>query len=754
MENFYLIIVIILFVLAISDLVVGVSNDAVNFLNSAIGSKSAPFRIIMIIAALGVLFGATFSNGMMEVARNGIMNPSAFTFENILIIFLAVMITDVLLLDLFNTYGLPTSTTVSVVFELLGASVGMAVIKISNSPEGLATLGSYINSGKTLAIITGILLSVAISFIVGVIIQYIARVIFSFNYKKPVKYFGSIWGGLAITGITYFILIKGAKGSSFINKEQMAWISDNTMLILGICFAGWTLILQFLNWLFNVNQLKVIVLFGTFALAMAFAGNDLVNFIGVPMAGYESFKVFSAQEGLSGSDFTMTALMESVKTPTGFLLVAGIVMVLALWFSKKARTVTQTELSLGNQDQTNERFASSALARSLVRIGVQLGKFFWALVPARFKPFLQSRFDDSAFKKQAKKDKGLSFDLVRASVNLSVASSLIAFATSHKLPLSTTYVTFMVAMSTSLADKAWGRESAVYRISGVITVIGGWFFTAFVAFTGAFLMALLMSWGGMIAVGLLIAIAIVAIYKTHTVHKKRVEDNKASEHEFWADEAVTGVKMLEKYNNRVALSIVATADLYEKTIEGLIDEKRKKLGKAEKEVRKLSKDIRLYKKNAHLLVSRLEGSDLADDGEYYFLMLDHLNDMVHYVENIAGPAFNHIDNNHEPLHKADADNLNDFLKEALKYIKKTRNCIATGKFDSPEEGAEMLKKLVDELSKMRKSHLKRFKSGNINTGVSLLYLDILAESRNLVLGISAMSRSARNFNITHPLLLK
>lgn len=754
MENFYLIIVIILFVLAISDLVVGVSNDAVNFLNSAIGSKSAPFRIIMIIAALGVLFGATFSNGMMEVARNGIMNPSAFTFENILIIFLAVMITDVLLLDLFNTYGLPTSTTVSVVFELLGASVGMAVIKISNSPEGLATLGSYINSGKTLAIITGILLSVAISFIVGVIIQYIARVIFSFNYKKPVKYFGSIWGGLAITGITYFILIKGAKGSSFISKEQIAWISDNSMLILGICFAGWTLILQLLNWLFNVNQLKVIVLFGTFALAMAFAGNDLVNFIGVPMAGYESFKVFSAQEGLSGSDFTMTALMESVKTPTGFLLVAGIVMVLALWFSKKARTVTQTELSLGNQDQTNERFASSALARSLVRIGVQLGKFFWALVPARFKPFLQSRFDDSAFKKQAKKDKGLSFDLVRASVNLAVASSLIAFATSHKLPLSTTYVTFMVAMSTSLADKAWGRESAVYRISGVITVIGGWFFTAFVAFTGAFLMALLMSWGGMIAVGLLIAIAIVAIYKTHTVHKKRVEDNKASEHEFWADEAVTGVKMLEKYNNRVALSIVATADLYEKTIEGLIDEKRKKLGKAEKEVRKLSKDIRLYKKNAHLLVSRLEGSDLADDGEYYFLMLDHLNDIVHYVENIAGPAFNHIDNNHEPLHKADADNLNDFLKEALKYIKKTRNCIATGKFDSPEEGAEMLKKLVDELSKMRKSHLKRFKSGNINTGVSLLYLDILAESRNLVLGISAMSRSARNFNITHPLLLK
>ena len=385
----------------------------------------------------------------------------------------------------------------------------------------------------------------------------------------------ALWGGLAITGITYFLLIKGAKGSAIISKEQLAWISENSVLILGICFAGWTLLLQILYWLFRVNVLKVIVLFGTFALAFAFAGNDLVNFIGVPMAGYESFKVFSAQNGLSGSEFNMSSLMESVKTPVGFLLAAGIVMVLALWFSKKARTVTKTELNLGNQDVINERFASSPVSRAVVRIGVQTGKFLWKLIPKRMQTFLESRFDDKAFKKKAKKDKGLSFDLVRASVNLAVSSSLIAFATSYKLPLSTTYVTFMVAMSTSLADRAWGRESAVYRISGVITVIGGWFFTAFVAFTGAFLIALLLSWGGPVAIIALVLLAIAFIYRTHILHKRREEVIKAAEVDFWGDDAITGKTVLTKYNNRIALSMIATADLYETAIESLIAEKRK-----------------------------------------------------------------------------------------------------------------------------------------------------------------------------------
>jgi len=743
MENFYLIIVIVLGVLAISDLVIGVSNDAVNFLNSAIGSKVAPFRIIMIIASLGVLIGATFSNGMMEVARNGIMNPGAFSFENILIIFLAVMITDVLLLDLFNTFGLPTSTTVSVVFELLGASVGLAVIRIRNSAEGLAALGQYINSERSLVIITGILLSVAISFIVGLVVQYIARIIFSFNFKKSIRYFGSLWGGMAITGITYFILIKGAKGSSFIDKEQLSWISENSALILGVCFSGWTLLLQLLYWLFRVNVLKVIVLFGTFALAMAFAGNDLVNFIGVPLAGYESYQVFHAQQMLAGNEFTMSALAESVKTPTGLLLLAGIVMVLALWFSRKARTVTRTELNLGNQDLINERFPSSPVSRAMVRIGVQFGSFMWKLIPNRIKDFLNDRFDDKSFTKQAKKDKGLSFDLVRASVNLAVSSSLIAFATSYKLPLSTTYVTFMVAMSTSLADRAWGRESAVYRISGVITVIGGWFFTAFVAFTGAFFMAIFLNKGGPVGLIILIAVAIFFIYRTHMLHKKREEVIKAADKDFWIDEHVPAVLALTKYNDRIAISLSAMADLYKSTIEGLIGEKRKKLAKADKEIRKLKKELITYKKNTHSLINRLQVSDLPDNGEYYFQMLDYLAEAAHSINYITEPSFKHVDNNHESLNTADANELKDYLHLAIRYFEKVRNRINSGNFSNPEKEDENLQDLYDALMRMRKNHLKRFRSDSVSSSVSLLYLDILTESKNLLYQIANLSKASR-----------
>lgn len=743
MENFYLIIVVILGILAISDLVVGVSNDAVNFLNSAIGSKAAPLRVILIIASIGVLVGATFSNGMMEVARNGIMNPTAFTFENILIIFLAVMVTDVLLLDLFNTFGLPTSTTVSVVFELLGASVGMAIVKIRASAEGLAGLGQYINSERSLVIITGILLSVAISFVVGLVVQYIARIIFSFNYKNTLRYFGALWGGLAITGITYFILIKGAKGSSFISKEQLAWITEHTLLILGICFAGWTLILQMLHWVFRVNVFKVIVLFGTFALAMAFAGNDLVNFIGVPLAGYESFRVFSAQQALAGSEFTMSALAESVRTPTGFLLLAGIIMVLALWFSKKARTVTRTEVNLGSQDLISERFASSPLSRSLVRIGVQFGSFLWRLVPGRLKTFLTERFDDKSFKKKAKKDKGVSFDLVRASVNLAVSSSLIAFATSYKLPLSTTYVTFMVAMSTSLADRAWGRESAVYRISGVITVIGGWFFTAFMAFTAALLFALFLSWGGIVAAGVLILIAIAFVYRTHVLHKKREAVIRSAEKDFWGDENISAEVALTKYNDRMAFSIAKISELYKASLEGLIGEKRKKLARADKDIRSLRKEIKTNKKNAHAMVYRLQGSELADDGEYYFKMLDLLGEAAHCLSYIAEPAFSHVDNNHDPLFKADAEDLKNFIPDAVRYFEKVQQRIAAGKIANPEKEEENLQALYEALEKMRKAHLKRLKSDSISSSISLLYLDILAESRNLVFHVANLSKTSR-----------
>jgi phosphate/sulfate permease len=747
MEHFYLVIVVILIILAVSDLIIGVSNDAVNFLNSAVGSKVAPFRIIMWIASVGILLGVTFSSGMMEVARNGIMNPSAFAFEDILIIFLAAMIADVLVLDLFNTFGLPTSTTVSIVFDLLGASVGMGIVKVKGSAGDLAGLGQYINSERSLLIITGILLSVAISFIVGLIIQYIVRTIFSFNYKNSIRYFGALWGGIAITGIIYFILIKGAKGSSVLSNEQIAWISGHSILILGICFAVLTVLLQLLYWLFRINILKVIVLFGTFALAMAFAGNDLVNFIGVPLAGYESYKVFMAQNALSGSEFTMTALKESIRTPAGFLLIAGIIMALALWFSRKARTVTRTELNLGNQDLINERFSSSPVARALVRVGIQFGKFIWKLYPRRFKDYLNERFDDKSFKKQVRKDKGLSFDLVRASVNLAVSSSLIAFATSYKLPLSTTYVTFMVAMSTSLADRAWGRESAVYRISGVVTVIAGWFVTAFVAFTIALLVAFFLSWGGPVSIIILVVIAVAFIYKTNLVHKKREEVIQLADKDFWGDENVSAEMALTKYNNRIAASLSDISELYKASIEGIIGEKRKKLAKADKEVHKLRKEIKLYKKNAHSLVYRLDSGDLVDDGEYYFQMLEYISEATHCINNITEPSFTHVDNNHGPLHAADADNLKEFMRDATKYINKVHHHLASGKTDNPEKENETVQDLFNALAKMQKSHLKRFKSGSISSTVSLLYLDILAESKNLISITSNLSKKLRTVNL-------
>ncbi|HJX71351.1 MAG TPA: inorganic phosphate transporter, partial [Bacteroidales bacterium] len=412
MDKFYLIIVIVLFALAISDLIVGVSNDAVNFLNSAIGSKTAPYRMIIWIASIGVLVGATFSSGMMEVARKGIFNPESFYFSEIMIICLAVMLTDVILLDLFNTFGLPTSTTVSIVFELLGAAVAMSLIKIKNTAYTMADMGNFINTERSLLIILGILLSIVFALSFGIIVQYLTRIVFTFNFKKTIRYFGSIWGGLAITAITYFILIKGAKGSSFLSDEKIEWITDNSTLIMGMSFAFWAILTQLLQWIFNVNVFKVIVLFGTFALAMAFAGNDMVNFIGVPLAGFESFKIYSAQQALGANELTMVSLKGQVDTPTSFLIIAGLIMVITLRFSKKARTVTRTEINLGNQDEINERFSSSGFARTIVRNWILASNFLKSIMPQSLLKIIDKRMDDKSFKKLARKDKGMSFDLV------------------------------------------------------------------------------------------------------------------------------------------------------------------------------------------------------------------------------------------------------------------------------------------------------------------------------------------------------
>ena len=746
METLYIVIVFVLFGLAISDLIVGVSNDAVNFLNSAIGSKAAPFRLIIAVAALGILLGATFSSGMMEVARKGIFHPENFYFSEIMIIFLAVMITDIILLDLFNTFGMPTSTTVSIVFELLGAAVAITVIKISHSAESFQDMGTYINSGRALLIISGILVSVIVAFTVGAFVQYFSRLLFSFNYEKTMKYVGAVWGGIAISFITYFIIVKGAKGSSFISADTLGWIQNNTALILLISFVGWTILMQLLYWLFKINILKVIVLVGTFALAMAFAGNDLVNFIGVPLAGYESFKVFSAAHGASAGTFAMSALQAQVKTPTLFLLVAGLIMVITLWISKKAKSVIKTTINLADQDSTDERFESSILARVVVRQSIQLGNVIHRIIPKPVNKFLENRFDPTFYKKTIKKDKSISFDLIRASVNLVVASVLIAFATSLKLPLSTTYVTFMVAMGTSLADGAWNRESAVYRITGVITVIGGWFFTALSAFTVAFLVALVINWGGIYAIISLIMLAIFFVYKTHGLHKKRTKNENAFENNLATDDSVNGDSVYASCNANILTTILALSELYKQTINGLIDEKHKKLKKALKETKDLNKNVKALKKNIQPTISKLGEEESVESGHYYVQIMDYLRETAHCMTFITQPVYEHVDNNHAPLKQFQSEDLRQFLEKLDPLFKQIIEMLTKSSYKTMEGITSKIFSLIDDITKMKKKQIKSIKKDSISTRTSLLYLDVLTESKNLLLYINNLLKASRDFS--------
>ena len=490
MDSIYLIIVIILLGLAVMDLVVGVSNDAVNFLNSSIGSKVAPLWLILTVASFGVLIGSLFSSGMMEVARSGVFYPEKLTFHAVMILFLAVMITDVVLLDVFNTFGLPTSTTVSLVFELLGSAVAVSLFTIWTNGSG--SLGQYINSGKALGIISGIFISIAIAFIVGSAIMYVSRLIFSFNYKKTFLFLGAIWGGIALTAITYFAIFKGLKGSVLISQDFLDFLNNSMGKAILYAFLGWTVLMAFLQFVFRVNILKVVVLAGTAALALAFAGNDLVNFIGVFMAGKDSFLI--AKDVVASGGSLDTLYMGDLNNPViaqwQWLFGAGVIMVLALWLSKKSRSVTETEVNLARKGEGVERFSSSALSRSIVHGAMNVSKAIDKSTPERVKVFLEKRFEPVPIENNA------SFDLIRASVNLTISALLISLGTSLKLPLSTTYVTFMVAMGTSLADRAWGRESAVYRINGVLTVVAGWLLTALIAFSASLLVGLFLMWGG------------------------------------------------------------------------------------------------------------------------------------------------------------------------------------------------------------------------------------------------------------------
>lgn len=738
MESFYLIILIILFLLAASDLVVGVANDAVNFLNSAIGSRVASMRVIMAVAAVGVLVGALFSSGMMEIARKGIFNPDQFYFSEVMIIFLAVMITDVLLLDLYNTFGLPTSTTVSLIFELLGASVAMASIKLIGDETGL-TLGQFINSTKALAIISGILVSVGIAFTFGVFIQYLARIIFTFNFKKNLKYYGALWGGLALTAMTYFLLIKGAKDASFMTDAMKEWIHTNTLLIMFYCFLGFTLLFQILYWLFKLNVLKVIVLVGLFSLAMAFAGNDLVNFIGVPVAGWNSYQIFFANPGNDPDTFLMTELAGKVPVPTIFLIISGLIMVTTLYLSKKSKNVTKTEVKLARQDEGDERFRSTWMSQVLVRSSLNANTILRKILPDRVIQGIEKRFEPHVSKNIIADPP--EFDLIRASVNLTVGSILIALGTSLKLPLSTTYVTFMVAMGTSLADKAWDRESAVYRISGVLIVIGGWFLTAFSAFTISFLMLYLFNYGGIIAILAMVVVAVYFLYRTNIHHNKRETSAKDERMEV---QNITDKNISEKSTANVLNNLKSVLTDFEKIIKGLDKESINDLKKAKYNITLISQRTKYLKDHIGIVVGKI-GDENLDAGYFYVQVLNYMHEMLHSIQHIIKPALDHLENNHKPLLKeqtAELKQLHSILKKLINLIIIS---IESNDFRTQSEIYAIQQEYLKLIDDLTKNQIKRVKGNQIGTRNSMLYLNMLNEGKNLALQVVNLFKSQRDF---------
>ncbi|MCF6342882.1 MAG: inorganic phosphate transporter [Bacteroidales bacterium] len=738
METIYLVIVVILFLLAASDLIVGVSNDAVNFLNSAIGSKVASFRVIMAVAAVGILFGAVFSSGMMEVARKGIFNPGMFYFTEIMIIFMAVMITDVILLDVYNTAGLPTSTTVSIVFELLGAAVAMASIKlfVGDSPY---EIGDFINSSKALAIISGILLSVGIAFTVGAIIQYITRLAFSFDLNKSIKYLGALWGGIAFTAMTYFILIKGAKGASFMSDDIKEWIHLNSGMIMLYSFFGWTILLQLLYWLFRINILKLIVLIGTFSLAMAFAGNDLVNFIGVPIAGYNSYELLQASGSADPGSLLMDGLSGKVPTPIILLIIAGFIMVITLFVSKKAKSVIRTSLDLSRQDEGDERFRSTRVSKLLVRGSLSMSNGIRKVLPAGMVDRMQKQFEPHKEEKE-EKDPPM-FDLVRASVNLTVASVLIAFGTSLKLPLSTTYVTFMVAMGTSLADNAWDRESAVYRISGVFAVIGGWFLTAISAFTVAFIMVYLFHFGELYAIFGMVLVVIYIIYRTHGIHKKAAEQSEEKEQSI---DEISEENIAAKSTRTIIRNLQKIIEQYANFIDGIEAEDVKKLKSTKKDIDKITSKTKYLKDHLNVIVDKLREESM--DTAYYFVeVLDYMREMLHSISFIVGPAFEHVDNNHKPLLKEQVNELRELHKLHEELLNKIIKSMETSDFSSQQEILKLSQLYMEKIAQVNKKQIRRLKNAEVGTKNTMLFLNLVSESKQLVLQAVNLYKSHRDF---------
>ncbi|MDO4827312.1 MAG: inorganic phosphate transporter [Bacteroidia bacterium] len=743
MSSVYLTIVVFLFVLAVFDLMVGVSNDAVNFLSPAVGAKVTKFRTIIIVAAVGVFIGATASNGMMEIARNGILHPSMFTIKEVMFIFLAAMISDVILLDIFNNLGLPTSTTVSMVFELLGATAAFSLLKIVGS-DGALTLGDLMNTEKALGMILAIFVSVAIAFFFGTLLQYISRLVFTFTYKKNLKYKIGIFGGVCTTAIVYFMLFKGMSGMTFITPEVKDYINANTCSILGLVFLGSTLLMQLLYFL-KVNVFKILVLMGTFSLAMAFAGNDLVNFIGVPLAGYSSYVDYMASGSADPDSFLMTSLNGPAHTPLIFLLAAGGIMVYALATSKKARNVIKTSVDLGRQTEGDEMFGSSRIARVLVRHSNNCGRTLEKLIPKKFQQWVETRFNNE----EAVIRDGAAFDEIRATINLVVAGLLIALGTSLKLPLSTTYVTFMVAMGSSLADRAWGRESAVYRVTGVVSVIGGWFVTAGAAFILSFLIAMLLHLGGFIAACVLMVLAIYILIRSNRRFAKKKQEETGDilyNKMMISNDKNEVLDLLSQHIIKTQSDFLGYIDTtFTQVVDGFTRENLSLLRKAEDGMRRTREELKSGRRKEMAGLRRIDPAAAMEKNTWFHLGRNACEEILYCVRRIADPCLEHVDNNFIPLTESQKIQFKPLCEQVHKMIVETGEAIRSGSDERVDELRREGSALKSSLEKARDAQLLRMQIGKENISVGYLYVNILQEMRELTSSLRHLLRASKGF---------
>ena len=725
----YLIIIVFLLVLAVVDLFVGVSNDAVNFMNSAIGAKVARFRTVLIVASVGIIAGALLSAGMMDVARHGIMQPAYYSFSEVMMLFLAVMVTDVIVLDVFNSRGMPTSTTVSLVFELLGGTFVLALLKMST--DGSLEMSNLLNSSKALSVIIAIFVSVALAFVTGAVVQWISRLIFTFRpHRHP--YAEAFFGGIAFTILIYFIFIKGLAGTPLIGDETKAWIAQNTGMLLFSIFCVTTFISLILV-IVRVNIFRLVVLFGTFALAMAFASNDLVNFVGVPLVGLSAFQDWMQHGAPDPDGFMMTSLMESEKSPFGYLAIAGVIMIVALATSKKAQNVVKTEVGLGRQDESDEMFGSSQAARTIVRSAQAAKTAVSSITPRWLRRAIRQRFDTE----NAEILGGASFDMVRASVNLVLASVLIVIGTNYKLPLSTTYVTFMVAMGTSLADGAWGRDSAVFRVTGVLSVIGGWFLTAGIAFVSCALVCLLFYFGGFIAMFALMILAAFFVVKGNiTYRKKKLEDKDALLASIMhSHDAEIVWDLLRKHISHTQSDTCRfTSEQYNRILDGLMSENLKGLRATQLLLKDKQEELKRVRHREFVALHRIPEDIALEHNTWFHLGANSNQQFIYCLKRLLEPIKEHIDNNFNPVPAAFMEEFRPIRNRIGNLMDETCEMLTTCCFDHEKrvlEEAELCKK---ELSALRKTHIDRMqrRTGTADYKTSLIYLNILQESQELL----------------------